>query len=287
MPSIHSLYDTLLKVAADRPGSQEVTDCLLQVYAESEQILATADRRALSTNVAGKTHFAFEVPGKHSRAVNADLYLGASVDPSQVLTDLAKGGILAHSADEINRAIYKLVMAFCAAIDLTRPGARQTQGTFFERVVAHMASQQFGVPAVRNLKVLNMDRNTELPTDLTFDLGPGKPKFHVPVKTSTRERVIQVWAHQRIIDGVFGVGRFLGLLVCLAETHVTEKTGRVQEICLVDQWRIYQLFIAQMKRIYYLDVPVAYADLGDDFPRIHVKTFGEFFHEADIIIRDA
>jgi hypothetical protein len=204
-----------------------------------------------------------------------------------VLIDLAAGAITTHTPDAINRAIYKMVIAFCAAIDLARPNDRKTQGTYFEMLVAHMVSVRFGVPAVRNLDVLNLDMRAELPTDLTFDLGKGKPKFHVPVKTSTRERVIQVWAHQRIIDGVFGVGRFLGLLVCLAETHLAESTGRVQEICLIDQWRIYQLFIAQLKRVYYLDVPRAYADLANEFPRIHVKIFGEFFHEADTIAIDA
>jgi hypothetical protein len=49
-------------------------------------------------------------------------------------------------------------------------------------------------------------------------LGDGKNRIHLPVKTSTRERVIQAWAHQRVLDGVYGVGRFKGVLVALAET---------------------------------------------------------------------
>jgi hypothetical protein len=116
------------------------------------------------------------------------------------------------------------------------------------------------------------------------DLGPRKAKFHLPIKTSTRERVIQVWAHQRVLDGVYGTGRFLGTPVILAETKTDSKSKKVVEICLPDQWLIYQMHIAQLKRVYYLDVPVPYARLAGAFPRLYVRAFGDFFHEVDTLI---
>lgn len=119
-----------------------------------------------------------------------------------------------------------------------------------------------------------------LPTDYIFDLGAGKPKFHVPVKTSTRERVVEVWAQQRILDGAFGVGRFICLLTCIGETNL-EKNMSVGITCVPNQWMNYQLFVSQIKRAYYLDVPDKYNELNNRFPRIHVKEFGEFFHESD------
>ena len=122
-----------------------------------------------------------------------------------------------------------------------------------------------------------------LPTDFVFDLGPNRAKFHLPIKVSTRERVIQVWAHQRVLDGVYGTGRFLGTPVILTETKTDKKKSEVIEICLPDQWRIYQMHIAQLKRIYYLDVPVAYSRLNDVFPPLIVKPFGHFFAEADTL----
>ena len=133
------------------------------------------------------------------------------------------------------------------------------------------------------MDVLNLGLRTTLPTDFIFDLGTEEPKFHVPVKTSTRERVVQVWSHQRVLDGVYGTGRFLGLLSCLAETKVDSRSLEVTEICLPDQWRLYQMFIAQMKRIYYLDIPEKYRELNTVFPKINVKEFGEFFHEIDTL----
>ena len=37
---------------------------------------------------------------------------------------------------------------------------------------------------------------------------------------------------------------------------------------------------SQVKRAYYLDMPARYEALNRRFPRIHVKQFGEFFHET-------
>jgi hypothetical protein len=103
------------------------------------------------------------------------------------------------------------------------------------------------------------------------------------VKTSTRERVIQVWAHQRVLDGVYGTGRFLGTPVILGETKTDRRKREVIEICLPDQWRIYQMHIAQLKRIYYLDVPATYEKLSEVFPPLNVKPLGHFFFEADTL----
>ena len=66
------------------------------------------------------------------------------------------------------------------------------------------------------------------PTDYVFDLGFGMPKFHVPAKTSTRERCVEVWAQQRILDGAFGVGRFICLLTSIGETNFKSSDMSVQ-----------------------------------------------------------
>ena len=44
-----------------------------------------------------------------------------------------------------------------------------------------------------------------------------------------------------------------------------------------------KMHIAQLKRIYYLDVPAAYSKLNDVFPPLSVKPFGHFFAEADTL----
>ena len=42
--------------------------------------------------------------------------------------------------------------------------------------------------------------------------------------------------------------------------------------------------VAQIKRAYYLDVPGKYNELNNRFPKIHVKEFGDFFHESNNLI---
>ena len=215
------------------------------------------------------------------RAVNRSLY---STDPTIVCAlfdGIRSNNITTQTAEEITKACYTAAIAFCCSIDMLKDNDQKTPGTFFEYFMGHLFAVQFGMVPRNRVEVLNLDMCASLPTDFIFDLGDNRPKFHVPVKTSTRERVVQVWAHQRVLDGVYGTGRFLGLLSCLSETKLDHRTKVVTEICLPEQWRIYQLFISQLKRIYYLDMPGKYEELNVFFPRIHVKTFGEFFFEAN------
>jgi hypothetical protein len=188
------------------------------------------------------------------------------------------------AANDITAVVYRVAIDFCATIDLIKVGDQKTPGTYFEYLMGYLFFINFGVMPRNQVEVLNLDMKTKLPTDFIFDLGNNNPKFHVPVKTSTRERVVQVWAHQRVLDGVYGNGRFIGLLTCLAETKLDHKIKEVIEICLPDQWRLYQLFISQLKRVYYLDIPEKYLELNNFFPKIHVKQFGEFFHERGELI---
>ncbi|MCC5847612.1 MAG: hypothetical protein JJU29_05900 [Verrucomicrobia bacterium] len=107
----------------------------------------------------------------------------------------------------------------------------------------------------------------------------------MPVKTSTRERIIQVWAHQRVVDGAYGVGRFLGLPVIMAETKVDAKKKEVVEICLPRQWRLYQMFIAQLWGVCYLDLPMKYEALNHVYPLLNVHPVGDYLSKDGIMDR--
>ena len=197
---------------------------------------------------------------------------------------LDKGDLTGLSADTITRIIYSAAISFCCYVDIHKDGDQKTPGTFFEYLIGHLFAWRLGVNPTNRLPVLNLDMETTLPTDFVFNLGKDRPKFHLPIKISTRERIIQVWAHQRVLDGAYGTGRFLGTPVILTETKTDQKKREVVEICLPDQWRIYQLHIAQLKRIYYLDVPASYDKLNSVFPPLHVKPFGQFFFELDSLV---
>lgn len=166
-------------------------------------------------------------------------------------------------------------MTCCAGRDVASDGDQKTPGTIFEWLCAAVVQAALNVAPKRALPVLNLDLNGELPTDFVFDLGEEKPKFHLPVKTSTRERIIQVWAHQRVLDGVYGVGRFLAMPVILTETKLDAKKLEVVEICLPWQWRLYQMHVSNLWNVCYLDAPAAYLELDKKFPRIGVATIGD------------
>ncbi len=249
--------------------------------------LSALNREPLISQVAGKTYFAFSDGAKLSRAVNAALF---SDDIAQwtafekaINRRNSRQGLKGFNANRLTRLIYSVAISFCCYIDLIHKGDQKTPGTFFEFLISHLFAWRLDVNPVKSIQVLNLDMETYLPTDFIFDLGKERPKFHLPVKTSTRERVIQVWAHQRVLDGVFGTARFLGTPVILTETKTDSVRKIVTEICLPAQWRIYQMHIAQLKRIYYLDMPAAYEKLNRVFPPLHIRPFGEFFFEAEAL----
>jgi hypothetical protein len=276
-------YAALQKSFSADIGGAENRKAIGEVYAGCLQFLSTARREPLRSLIPGKEYFAFRIGEKLSRAVNTAQFAGDARKWTSFDTAAAKRDLSRFTPDELTRIIYSVAISFCCYIDLTKSRDQKTPGTFFEYLVSHLFAWMLQVNPTTRIQVLNLDMETTLPTDFIFNLGKDRPKFHLPIKTSTRERVIQVWAHQRVLDGVFGTGRFLGTPVILAETKTDAVKREVIEICLPEQWRIYQMHIAQLKRIYYLDVPATYLKLNDVFPPITVKSFGHFFFETDTL----
>ena len=124
---------------------------------------------------------------------------------------------------EIQKIIYTMAISFCACIDIIKKGDQKTPGTFFEYFVAYFFSWCVGVEPQNYIQLLNLnDTETKLPTDFIFNLGKNEKKFHMPVKISTRERSIMLWAHQKLIDGVYGSERFIGTPVIMSETKTSQ-----------------------------------------------------------------
>src|SRR3990172_3567578 len=271
------VYLQLRKVFPNNIRGKETRSLLGECFLACLKRLESIIKVGLKSLVPGKEYFAFSLGKKISRAINRDQYSTDYSEWEKLVNALERNDYGTLSADRITKTIYSAAVSFCSYIDIHKDRDQKTPGTFFEYLIGHFFASRLGVDPTTRLPVLNLDMETTLPTDFVFNLGKEKAKFHLPVKISTRERVIQVWAHQRVLDGVYGMGRFLGTPVILTETKTDTKKHEVIEICLPDQWRIYQLHIAQLKRIYYLDVPVSYEKLNEVFPPLKVKPFGEFF----------
>jgi hypothetical protein len=237
--------------------------------------------------IRGKQYFAFHRGKRISRAVNKSLYSPPSLKKwRKLVTTLDRGDVASAgmTAKEITKLIYSVAMSFCCAIDLLKRGDQQRPGTFFGYLISHLVASRFGVNPQRELPLVNIEVESHLPTDFTFDVpgsGGRRRKFHLPLKTSTRERAIQIFAHQAMLDNAHGRRIFAAIPVILGETKTDQNKREVIEICLPKQWRLYQRHLAHLARVYYLDIPEAYRQLSHGQPPIIVKEFGEFFFEAD------
>lgn len=259
-------------------SNPEVGKAISEMVVTAHPELMRCDEVALRSEVPGKTYFAFRDGERISRPINQDLFISDPAVLRERFDDFFKDRLGSLGPDEATRTIYTLAMSFCALYDTKKTGDKKTPATYFEILIGHLFAAHLGVNPTNAVKIV--DTGVKLPTDFIFDLGGTNPKLHVPIKTSTRERVIQAWAHQRILDGVFGADQYRGILVCLAETLMKVKKLSVVEVCLPDQWRVYQRFLAKMTRVYYLDVPDKYRLLATGTPRIDVKPLGYFFTEA-------
>ena len=249
---------------------------LLDLIEMADNTLQACDRVELSTSIEGKRyHKLIGKAGYPSRPINSILFDESLSDSKTIFHAILKGDRKSYSSEEITKAVYTVCISCCAGIDVTKKSDRKTQGTLFEWICAAMMEGVLKVRPERAMEILNLDLKGKLPTDLIFNLGNEKPKFHIPVKTSTRERIIQVWAHQRMLDGVYGTGRFLALPLILTETKLDAKTQKVTEICLPWQWRLYQMHIASLWHVCYFDAPTEYLKLNEVFPPVRVITVGD------------
>jgi hypothetical protein len=285
LTTIAPLYDALLNRVSGATRdlkSDDMTEKLVALIVASRGFLITLTRVPLLSKVAGKEYFMFQNAdgNKTSRPVNAALF-DDSLSAEQIRS-LLKCDVSGLTEDQITAAVYSCAISYCCATDILKSSDQKTPGTFFEVIIGHMVARSLGVNPETSITVPTLDVKVTLPTDYVFDLGPDKNRVHLPIKTSTRERVVQVWAHQRVLDGMHGVARFKGVLVALAETNKQQNVS-VTEVCLPNQWTAYQMYIAQLFRVYYLDIPAKYVALKDRYPFIQVKPFGAFFSEVGLI----
>jgi hypothetical protein len=262
-------------IRSDKVGAELAHICELSL----NFIHQYSDMTPLESKVPGKKYqmAALKSGQKVSRPINSGLFDG-SITRSDI-DSILSGNTAYLAEEELQRKLYTIAMSYLVARDLVSTGDKKSPATFFEFLIGHLVAAKFGVNPTRSIAIPSLGIENTLPTDLIFDLGQGKTKIHMPVKISTRERVVQAWAHQRVLEGMHGAGRFRGIMVILTETN-KQQDRSVVEVCLPGQWAAYQMYISVMYRIYYFDLPKAYEPLRDRYPYIPVWPFSRFFSEA-------
>jgi hypothetical protein len=177
-------------------GSVANQQGLGEIYTASCRFLEKARTTPLTSMVSGKEYFAFAHGAKVSRAVNKALFLAEPLQWERFCRAIGSRKRPDREPEQITRIVYSVAVSFFCFIDLTKEGDQKTPGTFFEYLIGHLFAWRLGVNPKTRLPVLNLDMEATLPTDFIFDLGPNRAKFHLPVKVSTRERVIQVCPFQ-------------------------------------------------------------------------------------------
>ncbi len=195
-----------------------------------------------------------------SRPVNKNLFINdSSLFEKQWNLFLESIDSEKHSCEmeveEINRVIYSSIISFSVCFDVWKPKSRKTPGTHFE-VLLGSVLKQFLLEYSRE-KFVSLPRQEEkVSTDIVFDLnGAG---IVIPAKITTRERIVQPYAHQRILDSIFGEGRYKSILLCVSETQREDDKKIVNDICVPGTLKLFQEHLSKLSGLYYLDPPNRY-----------------------------
>lgn len=230
--------------------------------------------------VAGKEYFTYQKGTVFARPVNREFFL---VDTDKVvqLWNLW----LEHriTPGDFASLSYTASLAPCLAMEIFDRQNKKGPATYFECYIGHLFARSFDVNPTQKMRLPVLDRSVPMTMDFLFDLGTNGPRIHVPVKMSTRERVVQAWAHQRLLDAAYGDNIFRGVMVLFSETKLDARSLEVVEICVPDQWVAYQSLLAKMDRIYYLDAPERYLSLTAKYPDLFaVKPLKEFLTDPPL-----
>lgn len=211
-------------------------------------------------------------------------------------------GLDGADIEAITLYVYTAVMAFSCCYDLWKPGSRKTPGTFFELFMAalmnvylrdHTFSKHvdlgrlLGVAGADPSAATEVDAEAEassLSTDLVMRSSINGKHAVIPLKITTRERIVQPFAHQRILESAFPA-QYFSFICCISETQLDKVGGRmvVKQVCVPGTVRLFQRFLARINGLYYCDVPVRYA--RDDLTRhIPVKLVGALFDDVKALL---
>lgn len=209
--------------------------------------------------------------------------------------------------ERVDRFVYTSITAFCLCYDIWKPKSRKTPGTFFEVLmgsICRLRYPDYGLGkhvAIENAAtvedaVIDLDEDgafegasdeevaealegNSVSTDLVIHNDANQRAAIIPLKITTRERIVQPFAHQRILDSAYP-DRFRSFLACVSEVQRDDSTQTVKQICVPGTVSLFQKHLAKLSGLYYCDIPQRYAK-PDMKAVISVKSFSEVFNDID------
>ncbi|MFZ5867400.1 MAG: hypothetical protein ACOYXY_16065 [Thermodesulfobacteriota bacterium] len=245
-------------------GSNEIED-LGMLAVEALKLLRSAAKsteyKLWPTPAEGERFYdVFSSQGEKSRPIRRDLFIN-DPDEFEAMWEAvcleAEEGCERLLHDDLSRALYTCVLGVASVFDIFKR-SKKPPGTFLEVLVGSLAARISGLKRKGQIRLPK--EGHKVTTDIVIELQRGGPGVVFPCKITTRERIVQVFAHQRLLDSVFGEGTYRSALVCVSETQLDTKTSVVKEICVPIQIEIFQKYLAKLEGLYYLDPPVAYVE---------------------------
>lgn len=277
---LNAAYNAVKTACRNDWRSERAGRAIIDLAAVSLDFLTSdCEQIPLISLVPGKEYISFSQNGIVARPANARLYITDSSLVTRIWQQLTAGEN--PDADEMEQALYTIALAPCLAMELLNRNNKKSPATYFECLIGHIFAKSLNVAPVKGARLPVLESSVRMTMDFIFETSDNSPNIHLPVKMSTRERVVQAWAHQRLLDSAYGNGYYRGIMVVFSETKLDSRKLEVVEICVPDQWLAYQSLLSRMERIYYFDLPVRYQELTAHFPSvIQIQPFHEYFMEA-------
>jgi len=280
---LRSGYERVKSVCRKDWSSAEAGDAIIDLALLALRFLdSRASLVPLVSHVPGKDYVSYRFKKTVARPANKEFFVPNGKSVCAWWRSWQRGTL---DADQFARMSYTVALTPCLAMELFDRQNKKGPATYFECLVGHIFAKSVGCNPAKSIFLTAHGRRIRMTMDFLFDTGPDGPNIHLPVKMSTRERVVQAWSHQRLLDAAYGSGYYKGIMVLFSETKMDSRSLQVVEICVPDQWLAYQTFLAKIDRIYYFDVPARYEALTQSFPEvIQIGHFRDFFTETESVL---
>jgi hypothetical protein len=216
--------------------------------------------------------------GNWSRPIRSDLIANSDDEFKADWTSMV-AGLTAASPDinTTNRALYTCIQMFASAYDLCKRGSRKTPGTLLEVVIGTLLSQRLKLPRLKQISLEVEREPVTVPTDIYFE----SKRLAIAVKMSTRDRIIQPFGHQLLLNRItqsLNLRPIASVLCAVGEVQLGSQNGKGKPcyaVCVPRQVTLYQKHVAQLSGLFYLDPPARYLELHTRGV-IEVSTIGAF-----------
>lgn len=273
---LHEGYEAVREACLQSYTSEKTRVVIKQLCMYAVEFLSEhAELVPLNSRVAGKQYISYRTDGAVARPANAALFV-KDLEEFKTLWVSWDEGVIAPP--DLLKLLYTAALAPCLGMELFDKQNKKGPATFFECLVGNLIATNVKREPSKKAPLKIGNSLVRMTMDFLFSPEDGQPGIHVPVKMSTRERVVQAWAHHRILDSAYGAGNYKGLMILFSETKLDSRNLEVVEICVPDQWLAYQTHLGTMDNIYYFDMPDRYLQMAAKFPDLmRVETIEKYF----------